>query len=330
MESERSKAGAQRREPEEIGGIATDENSIAVPVEGPFNLSLSLEAAASFFPPAGPLPASLLSPVFADGAPVAIKVWQPSLHSSLVHASASPPLTEKRLRELASWLIFSDLDLRPFYKLAAPHAILGPVAASLEGLKPLRPPSLFEMAIVAITEQQLSLAAAFHIRSRLLQRFGTEIGGLRAFPRTEKFAAATLEELCACGLSRRKADYVRSLAQRVADGILDLEALKSERETAIREALLKNKGFGEWSVEYILARGFGRLDCLPAADTGLRSVVGQYFAAGRKLATSELEEALAPFRPYRSLAAYYLAVHWRLQRKRRNNGGLANPSGLGV
>ena len=321
MKSERSKAGAQRREPEEIGGIATDENSIAVPVEGPFNLSLSLEAAASFFPPAGPLPASLLSPVFADGAPVAIKVWQPSLHSSLVHASASPPLTEKRLRELASWLIFSDLDLRPFYKLAASHAILGPVAASLEGLKPLRPPSLFEMAIVAITEQQLSLAAAFHIRSRLLQRFGTEIGGLRAFPRAEKFAAATLEELCACGLS---------LAQRLADGILDLEALKSERETAIREALLKNRGFGEWSVEYILARGFGRLDCLPAADTSLRSVAGQYFAAGRKLTISELEEALAPFKPYRSLAAYYLAVHWRLQRKRRNNGGLANPSGLGV
>ena len=51
------------------------------------------------------------------------------------------------------------------------------------------------------------------------------------------------------------------------------------------------------------------------ADTGLRAVAGQYFAEGRKLTAAELEEALAPFKPYRSLAAFYLAVHWRLRRR---------------
>jgi len=216
---------------------------------------------------------------------------------------------------MAKWLISADLDLRPFYGLAAPPPILGPVAESLNGLKPLRPPALFEMAIVAITEQQLSLAAAFHIRSRLLRRFGTEIAGLQAFPSPEKLAGATLEELCECGLSRRKADYVKSLSRRVADGALDFEALKNEGDAVIREALLKIKGFGEWSAQYILAEGYGRPDCLPSADTGLRAVAGQYFAEGRKLTAAELEEALAPFKPYRSLAAFYLAVHWRLRRR---------------
>jgi DNA-3-methyladenine glycosylase II len=214
-------------------------------------------------------------------------------------------------------LISADLDLRPFYELAKPHPVLGPVTASLAGLKPLRPPALFEMAIIAITEQQLSLAAAFHIRSRLVKRFGTEIAGLQAFPLPERLAAASLEELRACGLSRRKAGYAKALAQRTLDGALNFADLRSQGDAAIREALLQNQGFGEWSVEYILARGFGRPDCLPAADAGLRSVAGHYFARGRKLTATELEGALAPLKPYRGLAAFYLAVHWRLRRKRR-------------
>lgn len=55
---------------------------------------------------------------------------------------------------------------------------MGPIARRLRGLKPLRPASLFEMALIAITAQQLSLAAAFHIRTRLVERFGTPIEDL--------------------------------------------------------------------------------------------------------------------------------------------------------
>jgi len=293
---------------------------VAIRTEGPFDLPLSLAAAASFFPIFGPAPATLVSPVYVESAVHVVTISQPSLRSRLVRASASPPLNAQRLRSIAKWLISADLDLRPFYELAAPHPILGQVVASLKGLKPLRPPSLFEMAVIAITEQQLSLAAAFHIRSRLIKRLGTEIAGSQVFPSPGRLAAATLEELCESGISRRKAEYIKALARRVTEEALNFEALKTEGDAGIREALLTNKGFGEWSVEYILARGFGRQDCLPAADAGLRSVAGQYFAAGVKLTAAELEEALAPFKPYRSLAAYYLAVHWRLHRSHKRTG----------
>jgi DNA-3-methyladenine glycosylase II len=70
-----------------------------------------------------------------------------------------------------------DLDLRPFYRLVATHPVMGPVAKRLRGLKPLRPTSLFEMVIITITEQRLSIAAAFHIRKRLVERFGRPIEG---------------------------------------------------------------------------------------------------------------------------------------------------------
>jgi DNA-3-methyladenine glycosylase II len=188
------------------------------------------------------------------------------------------------------------------------------VVLSLPGLKPLRPATLFEMAVIAITEQQLSLAAAFHIRARLVRRFGTPFDDLWIFPSPEMLAATSLPDLGNCGLSRRKAEYVKSLAQRIAEGALDLEALRRESDERIRGALVSNRGFGEWSVQYILGRGFGRPDSLPSGDTGLRRVVGQYLAGGRRLTTTELEQALAPFRPFRGLAAFYLAVHWRLRR----------------
>ena len=127
-------ARGQRRVPETLGGAPASEDSIAVQVEGPFDLPLSLAAAASFFPIVGPAPAVLVSPVFVDGSAAAVTIWQPSPLSSLVRASASPPLSAPRLGGMAKWLISAGLDLRPFYGLAAPHPILGPVAACLYGL----------------------------------------------------------------------------------------------------------------------------------------------------------------------------------------------------
>jgi len=119
---------------------------------------------------------------------------------------------------MTRWLVSSDLDLSPFYRLVSGHPIMGPVASSLEGLKPLRPATLFEMAVIAITEQQLSLAAAFHIRGRLVRRFGKPIGPQWRFPLPDELASASLRALTSCGLSRHKAEYIKELAARVEDG----------------------------------------------------------------------------------------------------------------
>lgn len=189
---------------------------------------------------------------------------------------------------------------------------MGPVAKSLHGLKPLRPASLFEMVVIAITEQQLSLTAAFHIRSRLVARFGTPYAGLWIFPAPETLAETPLEDLMNCGLSRRKAEYIKSLAQRVADGNFDLDALAQKNDADAYVDLVKQRGLGPWSAQYILARGLGRHDCLPSDDVNLRRVVGRYFSRGLNLTPSQLEQALLPFAPFRGLAAFYLSVAARL------------------
>jgi DNA-3-methyladenine glycosylase II len=286
---------------------------VSVRVRAPFDLPLSIAAAASFLPVARPPPV-LTTAIDFDGNSVAVTISQPARRLSVVHASATPRIDRTSLEQIAKWLVWSELDVRPFYELAAGHPTMGPVVSSLNGLKPLRPATLFEMAIIAITEQQLSLAAAFHIRARLVSRFGARSGKLWRFPSAERLAAASVRELSSCGLSRRKAEYVKGLAERVRQGVLDFDTLKEQSDDRIRQQLLAARGFGEWSVEYMLARGFGRADALPSSDMGLRRVVGHYFGRGRRLSPAQLERALAPFKPFRSVAAYYLAVHWRLRR----------------
>ena len=282
--------------------------------KGPFDLPLSLRAAASFFPAVGPPAMVLRIPVLLPPGATIIDIRQLSTRSSLITASASPAIDQNRLRAIANWLTSWDLDLRPFYKQVASHRIMGPVTATLSGLKPLRPATLFEMAAIAITEQQLSLAAAFHIRARLVKRFGTPLDGLWIFPSPRKIAAARFRGLTECGLSLRKAQYLKGLARATMRGGLEFEALARHSDQQISRTLMSNPGFGEWSTQYILARGFGRPDSLPSGDVGLRRVVGHYFAAGRRLTSLELERALLPFRPFRGLAAFYLSVHWRLCR----------------
>ncbi len=287
---------------------------LTVRVRSPFNLRLSLAGAASFLPLAQP-PAMLATVVEFDGKFAVVTVSQPARRLSIVQASTAPAVDEAALERITRWLVWAELDLRPFYRLAAGHPILDPVVTSLHGLKPLRPASLFEMAIITITEQQLSLAAAFHIRRRMIDRFGVRHGELTCFPSAESLAAASVQDLQSCGLSHRKAEYVKQLSECVTSGALDFEALTSQGDEKIREALRAARGFGEWSVEYMLARGFGRPDALPSGDVGLHRVLGHYFAQGRRLTPAQLDRSLAPFRPFRGLAAYYLAVHWRLQRR---------------
>jgi DNA-3-methyladenine glycosylase II len=287
---------------------------ITVRVKGPFDLHLSLAGRFSFLPVAQA--PSVLTTVVGQKTPSIISVAQKPHWPSSVSVSATPPIDHELLKQMTKWLVSSELDLSPFYRIAARQPRLAKVIYSLKGLKPLRPPTLFEMLIIAITEQQLSLAAAFHIRTRLIARFGKRVGNLWRFPTAERLASASLQQLMKCGLSGRKANYVKHLAARVAQGSLDLESLKKESDQRIYEQLLAIRGFGKWSVQYMLARGFGRADVLPSDDVGLQRAISHFVANDRILDATQLERALAPFKPFRALAAYYLAVHWRLHRLR--------------
>jgi DNA-3-methyladenine glycosylase II len=281
-------------------------------VQGPYDLVLSLKARASFSPEPAEDTAVLRMAVRIDGRPVLMEVRQAASEPSVLQVSSRDDAPPQRLQEQAGWVVLADLDLGPFYRLTENHPILGPLATSFRGMKPIRPATLFEMAVDAVIEQQISLIAARRIRARLVERFGERTSNLWIFPGPETLARASIEELRACGLSGRKAEYINGLARSIVDGSFDLDRLKDLSDSDVRLVISGIRGFGRWSADYILIRGLGRPDAVPADDLAVRTIVGKYLGDSSRMTAEQVEQVLKPFVPYRGIAVFYLLVYHRL------------------
>lgn len=300
--------------------------------QGPFDLELSIRAARSFVKPSPAMGAEhgqdadvsvLRLGVWLEDRPTLVEVRQASLDPPLLLADARPPAPAAPVGRVVAWVANAATELAPFYDRVKAHEVLGPLTRELHGIKPFRPSSLFDMLVMAVTEQQISLTAAHHIQTRLVQRFGVEVEGVPVFPRAETLAEVSLDQLVACGLSHRKAEYVTGVAGAVATGALDLEALATASDDEVRARISALRGFGLWSANYVLVRGLGRVDTVPYDDLGVRKALGRLLGDGRALTSVEAEEALAPFAPYRGLATFYLLVGIRMG---FGDGGAGNSS----
>ncbi len=128
------------------------------------------------------------------GRPVVITI-RPADNRGELEITSSPAQPAAEVEGISRWVVFADLALQPFYELARGHPVFGRVIRDLAGLKPMRPASLLEMAVIVITEQQISLAAANHIRARLVARYGDQVEGVWVFPDVQKLAVLSPEDL---------------------------------------------------------------------------------------------------------------------------------------
>jgi DNA-3-methyladenine glycosylase II len=151
-----------------------------------------------------------------------------------------------------------------------------------------------------IVGQQVSVAAARSMWAKLEAAFGTP-------PDLHRLLAASDEDLRAAGMSRQKSGYIRSLAQLVLSGELDLEQLPRDDEEAIA-LLTKIKGIGRWSAEIYLLFAEGRPDVFPAGDLAVMIELGRLLGLPEKPTEKALRELAEPWRPYRGAAAV-LAWH---------------------
>jgi DNA-3-methyladenine glycosylase II len=159
------------------------------------------------------------------------------------------------------------------------------------------------------------MIAAHAIKRRVVLQLGATalVDGreYHAFPTPEALAAASEEELVALKLSRRKAEYVRDLAIAVSDSRLDLEALRGHTHDEIVEYLVGIRGIGRWTAEYVVLRGYGYPDALPAGDAGLRRQVLRYYALPEPPSEAALTAIAEAWRPFRSWATLYLwSAEW--------------------
>lgn len=206
-----------------------------------------------------------------------------------------------------------DFDLRQFYKEVSDDPIMLKLIKLLRGLKSPATQTAFEALISSITEQQISLDAAFSIQKRLTKAFGDVININEdiyyAFPTAEDLASATIVQLRSCGLSTRKAEYIRDIARLVSSGQLDLEAFKSHDDTnEIVDELCKLRGVGVWTAELTLIRGMHKLEVIPADDLGLWKTISHYYRNDEKISSEDAHTIAKKWGTWRGLAGFYLIM----------------------
>lgn len=165
----------------------------------------------------------------------------------------------------------------------------------------LRPPG-YTTLLRTIVGQQVSVHAANAVWTRLEAQLGP---GCPA----EALAATAFDALRACGLSRQKQGYARSLAELVMTGALRFDDLPADDEAAIA-LLTQVKGIGRWSAEIYLLFAEGRPDIWPAGDLAVQEDVGRILALPARPSERDCRALAEPWRPYRGAAAIFAWHHY--------------------
>ncbi len=160
----------------------------------------------------------------------------------------------------------------------------------------------------AIVGQQISVKAA----DAIWRRFVVCAGGTPrvGFPRLapQQVRLRSLPLLRGCGLSQRKAEYLSDLADHFASGRLQPRRWRALDDEALIAALVDVKGIGRWTAEMFLMFHELRPDILPVDDLGLQRALAEHYNGGKRLERKAMIELAEPWRPWRSVATWYL---WR-------------------
>lgn len=155
-----------------------------------------------------------------------------------------------------------------------------PVIADLNqhyrGLRPVLQFDLLAALVRSISAQQVNLRWAVTTRRRLAETFGDQhrVGEHIVYSlNTERLAAANPADIRALQFTTRKAEYIISVAEAIANGSLSVASLAQLPDEEIIARLSALRGIGRWTAEWILARSLGR-PCVVAGDLGVRKAVG--------------------------------------------------------
>ncbi len=204
----------------------------------------------------------------------------------------------------------SDDELSRFYEFSESDRYLKKWTRDYRGLRLVGIYSLWECLSWSIIGQQVSVASAFSVRSRLALYCGAVVQWqgkvYEGFPTPEAVLCMTPEELRNCGLSRQKGEYLQGLAQELILEYLSESLLTDSDPQQIRARLIRLRGIGPWSVEYAMMRVHGDPDACPYEDIGLRNALAREYGLGRQASMEQTRTITESWRPYRGYATFYI------------------------
>ena len=158
----------------------------------------------------------------------------------------------------------------------------------------------FQTLARAIVGQQISVKAADSVWARF--------AGYAQTLHPEHIATLELDALAACGLSRRKAEYLRDLAGHFVDGRVEPMRWEAMADEAVIAELTGVRGIGRWTAEMFLIFSLRRPDVWPLDDIGLQKAVAQLYFDGERPTPKKLVQHGERHAPWRTVATWYL---WR-------------------
>jgi DNA-3-methyladenine glycosylase II len=168
-------------------------------------------------------------------------------------------------------------------------------------------PQKFSTLVLAILEQQVSLAAAYAAYKKLKEKTRLITPG--------NILSLTDTELRACYFSRQKIIYVRDLALAIQNKTLQLAKLAALPDDAVRTQLTKIKGIGTWTADVYLMHALRRTDVFPLGDLALVNSIKEIKQLPPHTTKEHLLELGEAYRPYRTIASM---IYWHAYIKKRN------------
>jgi DNA-3-methyladenine glycosylase II len=243
-------------------------------------------------------------------------VEAPSLSVRLL-STDDPALLSLAVDAVRRWWRL-DQDPSELDAIVLRDPVLGVLLARLRGARAPLMPSPFECLVWAILGQQITVAFAYKMKRALVERYGESIlhdgRTYWLFPEAARLAEADPADLRELQFSRQKSDYVRSLAALVAEDRVAWDEIATMPSEEAIKALTALRGVGRWTAEYVLMRGLGHEDVIPAADVGLQLAIGRAYGLERKATEREVRELAEQWAPRRSHAAF--AWWWSLSAAR--------------
>jgi DNA-3-methyladenine glycosylase II len=165
----------------------------------------------------------------------------------------------------------------------------------------------FAALVRSVTFQQLNGVAAQTIFNRFIALFPEDVA--KSFPTPQHILDMPVEKMRGAGLSGSKTVAIKDIAEKARDGIVPTRAAaKKLTDTELVERLTAIRGVGPWTVEMLLIFTLGRKDVFPVTDFGVRKGFALTYGFKEMPRPKELLERGEPWRPFRSIASWYL---WR-------------------
>jgi DNA-3-methyladenine glycosylase II len=285
----------------------------------PFDFAKSLNFLGSFAPMQGEqtlATSTLTKAVYIEGQIIAFQltsvgtVEEPMLEYILFSDQPIRNSVKSRAVDSISFFLSLNDDLCPFYRIGREDSDFAPIVQELYGYHQVKFLTPFEVACWAVLVQRNPLNIAQKMKQALIESYG---GGITlqgttywAFPEATRLVHANESELLAAVRNARKAEYLVAVIRAFSE--VDEHFLRTADYDEVATWLHSIRGFGEWSVSFVLLRGLGRMEKVPVSEKKIMAAASRLYGHGRDLTRTEVEKIVERYGPYKGYWAHYMRV----------------------